>query len=238
MGKADLQVHTRLGDGLDDVETILEHIETRTDLDVVAITDHDDVRSSFALRDLAARRGARVRVVAGSEVTTRAGHLLALFIEEQVPVLRPLAETVRLIHERGGLAIVPHPLSYLTFSVGERALRRLVASGERVDGVEVLNPTLAGRVRATRARTLNAELLGAAETGSSDAHRAALVGTAWTEFQGTSPADLRRAIVERRTKADGRVWTMREHLDGAARQQWRSLVVNPTRWVRRLVVKR
>lgn len=238
MGKADLQVHTRLGDGLDDVETILEHIETRTDLDVVAITDHDDVRSSFALRDLATRRGARVRVVAGSEVTTRAGHLLALFIEEQVPVLRPLAETVRLIHERGGLAIVPHPLSYLTFSIGERALRRLVASGERVDGVEVLNPTLAGRVRATRARTLNAELLGAAETGSSDAHRAALVGTAWTEFQGTSPADLRRAIVERRTKADGRVWTMREHLDGAARQQWRSLVVNPTRWVRRLVIKR
>lgn len=238
MGKADLQIHTRLGDGLDDLETILEHVETRTDLDVIAVTDHDDVRSSFALRDLVARRGARVRVVTGSEVTTRAGHLLALYIEDQVPILRPLAETLRLIHERGGLAIVPHPLSYLTFSIGERALRRLVASGERVDGIETLNPTLAGQVRATRARVLNAELLGAAETGGSDAHQAALVGTAWTEFEGATPEDLRRAIRERTTVAAGRVWTMREHLDGAARQQWQSLVVNPTRWVRRLVIKR
>jgi hypothetical protein len=125
MGKADLQIHSSAGDGLDSFEQILEHVETRTDLDVIALTDHDDIRPAMALRDLASRRGARVEIVVGIEVTTRSGHLLALFVEDDLPMLRPLRETVRLIHERGGLAVVPHPLSYLTFSIGERALRRL-----------------------------------------------------------------------------------------------------------------
>lgn len=238
MGKADLQIHSSAGDGLDDIAAILEHIETRTDLDVVALTDHDDVRPSHALRDLAALRGARAAVVPGVEVTTRAGHLLALFVEDEIPMLRPLAETVALIHRMGGLAVVPHPLSYLTFSVGESALRRLIAGGERVDGIEVLNPSFAGRVRASRARALNRELLDAAETGSSDAHQAALVGTAWTEFEGTTADDLRRAIAERRTSAVGRVWTVREHLGGVARQQWRAMVAHPAAKVRRKLLKR
>lgn len=238
MRKADLQIHSRLGDGLDDLETILEFVETDTDLDVVALTDHDDLRPAFALRDLAARRDARVTVVPGMEVTTRAGHLLALFIEDEIPTLRQLPEAVQLIHARDGLAIVPHPLSYLTFSIGEGALRRLVAAGERVDGMEVINPSIAGRVRATRARELNAEVLLAAETGSSDAHQASLIGTAWTEFDGERAEDLYRAIVERRTVAAGRYWTRREMLDGAARQQFQSIIVHPARWAARRLLQR
>ena len=111
MGKADLQIHSNAGDGLDSMEEILEHVETRTDLDVIALTDHDAVRPAMAMRELAARRGARVEVVIGIEVTTRSGHLLALFVDKDIPMLRPLRETVRLIHECGGLAVVPHPLS-------------------------------------------------------------------------------------------------------------------------------
>jgi predicted metal-dependent phosphoesterase TrpH len=227
MGKADLQIHSSAGDGLDPIELILEHVETQTDLDVIALTDHDDIRPAMALRDLAARRGARVEVVVGIEVTTRSGHLLALFVEDEIRMLRPLAETVRLIHERGGLAVVPHPLSYLTFSIGERALRRLAADGERVDGIETMNPSIAGRVRASRASRLNRETIRAAETGSSDAHRAVLVGTAWTEFSGTRAADVRTAILERSCVANGKPWGVRDHLSRAAQQQWRSMVVAP-----------
>lgn len=233
MGKGDLQIHSANGDGLDTLEAILEQVETRTDLDVIALTEHDDIRPAQALRDLAARRGARVEVITGVEVTTRAGHLLALFVEDDVPMLRPLAETVALIHARGGLCVVPHPLSYLTFSLGERALRGLVATGERVDAIETVNPSIAGRVRARRAAELNARLLRAAETGSSDAHRAMLIGTAWTEFTGRTAADLRAAILARATRAEGRSWTAGEQLTGAARQQWRALVVNPAAVVRR-----
>ena len=68
-----------------------------------------------------------------------------------------LAATVAQIHEMGGVAVVPHPLSYLTFSIGEGALRALRAGSEecRVDGIELRNPSYAGRVRQRRAAWLN-----------------------------------------------------------------------------------
>src|SRR5437870_3365468 len=222
MGKADLQLHSDLGDGLASPEQILDAAE-RARLDVIALTDHDDIRGAFTIRELASRRSSQVEVVLGVEVTTRSGHLLALWIEDEIPMLAGLAETVALVHRMGGVAIVPHPLSYLTFSVGERALRDLAARDDpetKIDGFEVRNPSYAGRVRAARAIWLNAHVLRAAETGSSDAHHANLVGTAWTEFDGATTSDLRRAIAERTTAAGGRRWTLKEHLDGAVQQQW------------------
>jgi len=229
VGRADLQLHSDLGDGLASPEEILLSAEA-AGLDLIALTDHDDIRGSFILRDLAAKRGSRVEVVPGIEVTTRSGHLLALFVEDEIPMFRPLGETVSAIHRAGGIAIVPHPLSYLTFSVGERALRALAARGDDesfVDGIETRNPSYAGRVRVRRARWLNTHVLRVAETGSSDAHHAKLVGTAWTQFPGQGQGALRAAIRARTTKAEGRPWTLREHLDGAAEQQWRSMIRDP-----------
>ena len=212
----------------------------RADLDVISLTDHDDIRGSFQARDAAARRASGVSVITGMEVTTRSGHVLALFIEDEVPMLRPLAETIAAIHKLGGIAIVPHPLSYLTFSIGERALRDLAERGEVVtfiDGIEVRNPSYAGRVRSSRAEWLNTHVLRVAATGSSDAHHANLVGTAWTEFEGTSPDELRAAIRDRTTTPMGRRWTLREHLDGAVRQQYRAMLRDPAKRVWRTYVR-
>ncbi|MGH2450677.1 MAG: PHP-associated domain-containing protein [Candidatus Limnocylindria bacterium] len=233
-GRADLQLHSDLGDGLAPPERILDVAE-RSGLDVIAITDHDDIRGSFVAREAAARTGSPVEVITGIEVTTRSGHLLALFMEDEIPMLRSLADTVVEIHRAGGLAIAPHPLSYLTFSIGEGALRALGSQPDaerRLDGIELRNPSYAGRVRARRAAWLNAHVLRLAETGSSDAHHPRLVGTAWTGFPGTTGADLRAAIMARETVADGRAWSLREHLDGAAEQQWRALVRDPVKRVR------
>ncbi len=235
MGRADLQLHSDLGDGLNSPEQILAAAET-AGLDIIALTDHDDIRGSFLLRDLAARRKSRVAVVTGIEVTTRAGHLLALFVEDEIPMFRPLADTIVAIHRAGGIAIVPHPLSYLTFSVGERALRTLAVRGDGssfIDGIEVRNPSYAGRVRGQKARLLNEHVLRVAETGSSDAHHAKLVGTAWTDFPGDGVDALRAAILAKTTRAQGRSWTLREHLDGVATQQWRSMVRDPYKRARR-----
>jgi predicted metal-dependent phosphoesterase TrpH len=232
-------VHSDLGDGLSSIEAILDSAE-RVELDVIALTDHDDIRGAFALRDLAARRSSPVAVVPGVEVTTRSGHLLALWIEEEIPMFCSLADALAKIHKGGGLAIAPHPLSYLTFSIGEGALRQLAAYGDdarMVDAIELRNPSYAGRVRASRAAWLNAHVLRIAETGSSDAHHAALVGTCWTDFPGSTPGELRTAIRGHATTADGRGWTLREHLDGAATQQWRSMVRDPIKRARRRMTR-
>ena len=236
MGRADMQLHSDLGDGLSSIEQILDAAE-RVGLDVIALTDHDDVRGAFNLRDLASRRSSPVEVVTGVEITTRSGHLLALWIEDDIPLFCPLAEAVARVHRAGGVTIVPHPLSYLTFSVGEGALRQLErAGGERmVDAIELQNPSWAGRVRVRRAEWLNTNVLHAATTGSSDAHHCDLVGTSWTDFAGRTAADLRRAIEERSTVPNGRGWSVREHLGGAAKQQWRSMVRQPFRRARRRV---
>jgi predicted metal-dependent phosphoesterase TrpH len=240
VGRADLQLHSDLGDGLASPEAMLDVAE-RIGLNVIALTDHDDIRGAFLLRDIAARRSSPVEIVTGVEVTTRSGHLLALWIEEEIPMFAPLAATVSRIHQSGGIAIVPHPLSYLTFSVGEGALRALAAAADplvHVDAIETRNPSYAGRVRGARAASLNATVLHVAETGSSDAHHAKLVGTTWTDFEGEDAAALRRAIADRTTRPDGRHWTLGEHLDGVARQQWRSMVRDPVKRARRRIRKK
>jgi len=240
VGRADLQLHSDLGDGLNSPEAILDAAE-RIGLNVIALTDHDDIRGAFVLRDIAARRSSPVAIVPGVEVTTRSGHLLALWVEDEIPMFAALAATVSHIHNAGGVAIVPHPLSYLTFSVGEGALLALAAAADplvHVDGIETRNPSYAGRVRGARAVWLNRNVLHVAETGSSDAHHAKLVGTTWTDFDGTDAAALRRAIEGRTTRPDGRHWTLGEHLDGVAQQQWRSMVRDPVKRARRQIKKR
>src|SRR5215212_8697212 len=197
MGSADLHLHTSLGDGLIEPAALLAYVEERTDLDVVAVTEHDQLDAALWTRELHARGRYRFEVVAGMEVTTLEGHLLALFIEEPVPSLRPLARTLDLIHRQGGLAVVPHPMSPLTRSVGrngiERVLRR-AADGVWLDGIELANPRPAGRATAARARALNESVFGLAETGGSDAHFLPYVGCARTTFPGRSAIDLFAAI--------------------------------------------
>src|SRR5690606_37759335 len=50
-GRADLQVHTSFGDGMDSALTIFERVERHAFLDLIAITDHDDVRGALEARE-------------------------------------------------------------------------------------------------------------------------------------------------------------------------------------------
>lgn len=188
---------------MEDARTIFDHVERTGVVDVVAVTDHDDVRGALAARETWARGRYRFDFVPGVEVTTRSGHVLALWVEEQVPALRGLDETIARIHEMGGLAIIPHPFSMLTRSVGRRALEAVLAEGRsetRPDGIEVANPVSLGWDCGARARRLNAERWGLAETGGSDAHFVEAVGIACTQFAGRTARDLRRELEAGRTQ--------------------------------------
>ena len=203
MGKADLHVHTAYSDGMATVPALLAYVESHTDLDIVAITDHDDIRGALAAREAWARGTYRFQVVPGMEVTTVEGHVLALFIEEPVPCLRRLEETLEAIHRLGGLAVIPHPLTWLTRGLGERHIRRVTTSerdGIRFDGIELTNGTPAGRLGARKARALNKRHLNLAEAGGSDAHFLAAVGAGYTEFSGRTSGDLRLGILDSSTR--------------------------------------
>jgi len=200
-GRADLHIHTLASDGVDGVEEILAFVMAQTQLDVIAIADHERVDAAHAARAIAFARDLPVEVVIGEEVSTRGGHLLALFIEEPVPPLRSLRESIGLVHEQGGLAIPAHPLFPYPMCAQARVLRGLLDSQDprvRPDGLEAFNPTTFGKPVHRRVVAFAAEL-GMAVLGNSDAHEAASVGAGWTTFPGRTAEDLRAAIVEHAT---------------------------------------
>src|SRR5262245_26081480 len=126
-GRADLHIHTLASDGVSSVAEILERAEA-IGLDVIAITDHERVDAAHAARAMAEARGMRVKVIVGEEISTRGGHLVALFIDERIRPWGSLRDAVRQVHDQGGLAIVAHPLvPYPITSASGRSIRALMA---------------------------------------------------------------------------------------------------------------
>ncbi len=232
MGKADLHVHSACGDGMATVSEILDYADRRTDLTVVAITDHDSLKGGLAAREARERENHRVDVIAGEEVTTLQGHLLALFLERPVPSLRPLRETLEAVHRQGGLCVIPHPLNWLTRSVGHRMIIDILrhrGSGLYFDGIQTANVAPGSSVKLKTAQRLNRERYHLPEVGGSDAHFKQAVGSAYTVFEGDGAEDLRRAILSGTTSGgSGRYPSLATIGYGKfLRQQWRGIVVTP-----------
>jgi predicted metal-dependent phosphoesterase TrpH len=205
LGRADLHIHTLASDGTSGIDEILDHVEGATDLDVIAITDHERIDAALAARTIAAERGLRADVVIGEEVSTLGGHLLALFITERVRPLRTLRTTIAEIHEQGGIAIPAHPLVPYPLCAQGWVLRRLIEDPDprvRPDAIEAFNPTTFGRPWHGRVVRFAAEH-GLTTVGNSDAHAADAIGLGWTTFPGRTADDLRAAILEGRTLYHG-----------------------------------
>lgn len=220
-GKADMHLHTLYSDGTAGLQELLDHVEHSTDLDLIAITDHERVDGALRAREMHAAGNYSFELVVGEEVTTRRGHVLALFLDERIPALRPLGETVERIHAAGGIAIAAHPLAPLTPSLGRRSLLSLQADERperRLDGIELMNPSAAGRSRRITRRQLNERRLHLPAVGNSDAHVLEGIGTAWTWFGGTSAADYRAALEAGSTRPDGVFWSNRHNVEVYRRQ--------------------
>jgi predicted metal-dependent phosphoesterase TrpH len=225
MGKADLHIHTSHSDGMADVPELLDYVEGETELDIIGIVDHDDVRGALAAREQWAKGSYRFKLVTGIEVTAIEGHLLALNVDEPVESLRRLERIIEDVRRQGGLCVVPHPMSWLTRSVGARTIERLAGS---LDGIEVACCSPAARVSNGRAAVLNRSLK-LAELGGSDAHFLEAIGSAYTEFEGCTATDLNEAIARRTTSAvyGAPVAWRRIGVRQIARQSWRGICATP-----------
>ena len=203
--RADLHIHTVASDGTATVEAILEHVERNTDLDVIAITDHERIDAAMAARTMAVDRGLRAEVIVGEEVTTLGGHLLALYIDRPIRPYRSLRSTIAAIHDAGGLAIPAHPLVPYVLCAQGWVLRRLLDDPDPAvhpDAIETFNPTMLGKPWHARV-TRFADQRGLAHVGNSDAHALSAIASGWTTFPGRDAGDLRRAIEARTTEHGG-----------------------------------
>ncbi len=234
MGLADLHLHTLASDGLVGARDLVDFVEHETDLDVIAVTDHDETIAAVQAQEWAARRGYRVQVVPGVEVTTREGHLLALFVDDRPPALWTALRTADWVRNRGGLCIAPHPFTRWTHSLSATALASVMSVSGLLCGVEVLNASLAGRASRPRALQL-AATHGLAQVGASDGHMVAMIGLARTRFAGSTASELRNALEKATTSAEGRFATPAEMMGEAIPQLARSMVHLPIRRLIRMV---
>ncbi|MEO7664091.1 MAG: PHP-associated domain-containing protein [Candidatus Limnocylindrales bacterium] len=203
-GRADLHIHTLASDGTAGVSDILEHVERATDLDVIAITDHERIDAAIAARSMAVDRGLRFEVVVGEEITTLGGHLLALWIDRPIKPFRSMRTSIAEIHDQGGIAIPAHPLVPYPLCAQGFVLRRLLEDEprHRPDALEAFNPTTLGRPWHERVVRF-ADEHGLAKVGNSDAHALEAIGSGYTTFPGRSGEELRAAILARETHHHG-----------------------------------
>jgi predicted metal-dependent phosphoesterase TrpH len=169
---------------------------------VIAVTDHDHLEGAKRVEEQIAVQGAAVRLVTGVEVSTRNGHLLGLFVTKAPRPMRSAQESIDAIKEQGGMVVVPHPMGRLVPSLSRRKIDELLTDGHEIDGIEIYNPSPANASRRAEVRMANRDW-GLAEIGSSDAHFWQHIGAGYTHFDGSTPDDLRRAILSRSVRAGG-----------------------------------
>jgi predicted metal-dependent phosphoesterase TrpH len=153
-------------------------------LDVLCITDHNEIRGAHELAGLLP-----CRVVVGEELRTTAGEIIGLFLTQRIAAGTRPAEAAAAIRAQGGIVYVPHPFDPMRRNMAADALYEL-ANGGLIDAVEVLNAKTSLPGLNEQAARFAAELHLAAGAGS-DAHVPAALGAAYVEmpdFDG--PADF------------------------------------------------
>jgi predicted metal-dependent phosphoesterase TrpH len=195
MGFADLHIHTvHSWDGTCAVPAVLKYAAEFTDLDVIAITDHDCIRGALEALQLAPRYG--IEVIPGCEITTSDGHLLGLFIQRTIPAGLSLVETVHRVGEQGGICIAAHPGARVKTSLSPRVIRQALQDADVrqvLIGIECFNAGLVYSGSNHQAGELAGELR-LAQVGDSDSHTLETIGWGATEFAGFFPDDLRRSL--------------------------------------------
>jgi hypothetical protein len=192
MGTADLHVHSTYSyDATSTVRAVLKQAAD-VGLNVIAVTDHDDIRGSLEAHELASNYG--IESIPAVEVSTKEGHLVALFVHTLPPRGLTLVDTLIHIGKLGGVAIAPHPFSNLPGSLSletvVRALTNPRAKGV-LKGIETHNMSTQSFDSVAQKLSVYLPL---AKIASSDAHVYWAIGAGRTEFPGETAQDLRFAL--------------------------------------------
>ena len=197
MGSADIHIHSIFS--FDATATIRAILKQAADvkLNLIAVTDHDEIRGSLEACDLAPKYG--LEAIPGLEVSTKDGHLLALYVEQSPPSGLSLIDTLAAIGELGGIAIAAHPFNHLPYSLNEEAVLNALSHDDVKDvlvGIETHNMSTQPFNKLAQKLSI---FLPLAKIGSSDAHIYQTIGSARTEFPGKTAKDFRLALEKRTT---------------------------------------
>ncbi len=207
MGKADTHSHTdysgfnklgilRFPESVIDPEIQVDRAR-REGLDVLCITDHNEVAGGFRAEKYA-KKFDDIEIVVGDEVMTDQGEVIGLWLTEKPKKFLSPEETVDIIHEQGGLCIAPHPFSVHVDGMQEKIFELPLEGFETINGghPDPYSNLLAQRIMGMYPGRW-------AATSGSDAHSVYTAGYNWTEFPGHSADDFRKAILDKTTVPKG-----------------------------------
>ncbi|MCL4269919.1 MAG: PHP domain-containing protein [Anaerolineales bacterium] len=197
MGTADLHIHSVYSpDATTTVRAILKQAAD-VGLNVIAVADHDEIRGSLEAHELAPQYG--LEAIPAAEVSTRDGHLVALFIKTLPPAGMSLVDTLLHIGKQGGLAVAPHPFNSLPNSLSMEAVLGALANPRAkgpLKGIETHNMGTQNFDKIARKISVYLPL---AKIAASDAHIYWAIGAGRTEFPGETSQDLRVALEQNTT---------------------------------------
>jgi len=234
LGKADTHLHTEysgfsnLGvlhfpESVRRPQSLVDHAR-KMGYDVICVTDHDETAGGFIAQKYAEQFD-DIDVIVGEEVMTADGEIIGLFLTEKIQPMQTIEETVDIIREMGGLTIAPHPFSFHVQGLKERIF------DIDLDGFEVLNGGHPDKYSNAFAQRVMDRYPGRwAPISASDSHSKFTFGYTWTEFEGRSAEDLRKAILSKKTIPCGGTapvlgevqWSM-EVVMGGQKLMWQSL---------------
>lgn len=207
LSKADVHIHTTFSDGLNEPEAVVNYVLTQTDLSVIAITDHNTIDGARVAYDYWHKHRHEFReleVIKGVEVSSSNGHILGLFLEEDIPMNMSPADTVAAIHEQGGLAIAAHPFTHLLPFTDFHGVGRRIAHLP-LDGVEARSSVPTELYANWMTMFYNQRHARHASLGSSDAHYLTMIGKTYTLFPGKTAQDFRQAVLNKTVRDGGRI---------------------------------
>ncbi len=164
-------------------------------LGALCVTDHDTVAGGYAARAHVEAHGIPLEIAPSSEVKSRTGEAIGIYLPEDVPPGLPFADTVEALRELGAFVYIPHPFDGFHAIPDAALLERLAPL---IDALEVTNGRLARESFNDQALAF-ATRLGLPQGAGSDAHVAAGLFTAGLELpRFHDPASLALALGDAR----------------------------------------
>jgi len=204
--RADIHLHTTYSRAFMTPEELVDYVLSQTELRLIAITDHNSIQGGLDARAYLKKHKHRdgLDIIVGSEIKSADGHILGLFLEQDIPHLLSAAETIAAIHDQKGLAIAAHPFTHWLKRLGMNGLGSKIRHLS-LDAVETRNSSFTEIYSNCITKTLNYYWQRLPETGGSDAYILPMVGKTYTLFEGETIQDFYQAITDGNIYAGGSV---------------------------------
>ena len=143
-----------------------------SNIKILAITDHDSLSGYRIAKEYIKKNNINILLVPGCEISTTEGHILAYGMVKEIKPKLNAQETIDLIHNQGGIAVVAHPFFFN--STGNKLYDL------KPDAIEGLNS--AASIKSNNKAIFASRKMNIPYIAASDSHEIEAIGNGCTIF--------------------------------------------------------